>query len=369
MGNGCFSRKAIHNQVNTHAQVVLPESSDLQRLPRRNLALLSEATDASFIEMSSPRAGSKLIRWKKGEKLGEGAYAEVFQCMNVETGNLFAVKHFKFSEDPKKVQKEFASLKREILLLRELVHPNIVQYYQTDISETSDAIDVVLEFVPGGSLKSILHKYVKLEECVVQNYTRQLLLGLKYLHEHGVIHRDLKCANVLVTPDGVVKLSDFGSSKRFDRLSSGLSKSLKGSPYWMAPEVVLRQGHSYSADIWSLGCIIIEMVTGVPPWSNYSRDSKEVLGLIALPGNLPIIPECSTVMRKFIRSCLAREPDLRPTANDLLRHQMITSSFDMSEMTASHDKSIRNSTGVGESNEDLVELLSKSQNFRAVPEM
>mmetsp|Transcript_24374 Transcript_24374/g.43298 ORF Transcript_24374/g.43298 Transcript_24374/m.43298 type:complete len:375 (+) Transcript_24374:88-1212(+) len=359
MGNGCFSKKELQGQILPNVHVTPPKEEVDHAVPRRNLALLSEATDTSFIEISSPRG--RAIRWKRGEKLGEGAYATVYQCMNVETGKLYAVKHFKFSEDPKRVQKEFANLKREVMLLRELVHPNIVQYYQTDISPTHDSINVVLEYVPGGSLKAILQKYVKFEESVVRNYTRQLLYGLKYLHDNGVIHRDLKCANVLVTPDGIVKLSDFGSSKRFDCESVGLTKSLKGSPYWMAPEVVLRQGHSYPADIWSLGCLMIEMVTGKPPWSNYSRDAKEVLNLISTPGNLPIIPECSAQMRVFILACLQRDSDLRPTAADLLLNPLLR--LEDETDISYEDRGIRSDTlkllnGRGEeTNEDLHEVM------------
>jgi serine/threonine protein kinase len=98
---------------------------------------------------------------------------------------------------------------------------------------------------------------------------------------------------VLVTTYGVVKLTDFGSSKVFEVEDLELTKSLKGSPYWMAPEIVARTGHSYSADIWSLGCLVIEMVSGKPPWSNFSRDAKQVLKIIGTHGNYPDIPDCS----------------------------------------------------------------------------
>lgn len=93
------------------------------------------------------------------------------------------------------------------------------------------SIDVMLEFVPGGSLKKILQKYDFLEEEVTRNYARQLVRGLNYLHDNGIIHRDLKSANVLVTTSGVVKLTDFGSSKKFLDNDGKLSRSLKGSPY------------------------------------------------------------------------------------------------------------------------------------------
>ena|SRR5687768_5809984 len=116
-----------------------------------------------------------------------------------------------------------------------------------------------------------------------------MLEGLNYLHEKGIIHRDLKCANVLVDNMGVIKLSDFGASKRivstFDEHghSAGeehMLKSVKGSPYWMAPEVVRKSGHGYPADIWSLGCCVIEMLSSKPPWHEYGRDAKSIMNVI-----------------------------------------------------------------------------------------
>mmetsp|Transcript_31235 Transcript_31235/g.30879 ORF Transcript_31235/g.30879 Transcript_31235/m.30879 type:complete len:114 (+) Transcript_31235:3-344(+) len=110
-------------------------------------------------------------------------------------------------------------------------------------------LDIILEYVSGGSLKKILQRFGGLSEEIIKHYGRQLLDGLAYLHDHLIIHRDLKSANVLITSNGHVKLSDFGSSRQFEELGTKLSKSLKGSPYWMAPEIVMREGHSYSADI------------------------------------------------------------------------------------------------------------------------
>jgi len=137
-----------------------------------------------------------------------------------------------------------------------------------------------MELVPGGSLKRIVYKYKGLEEPIIQRYTIQILQGLEYLHANWVIHRDLKCANLLINHDGIIKLTDFGSSRLFENNDENISKSLKGSPYWMAPEVANKEGHSFSADIWSLGCCLIEMLQGYPAWSKISKDANEVMKII-----------------------------------------------------------------------------------------
>jgi serine/threonine protein kinase len=215
------------------------------------------------------------------------------------------------------IEKEFENLKKEVSVLKRLNHENVVKYFQTDLSKDFYTIDVLLEFVPGGSLKCLLQKYRALEIPIIQNYSLQILRGLEYLHLNQIVHRDLKSANILVSFNGTVKLSDFGSCLRFEEESFKLSRSFKGSPYWMAPEVVLRQGHSFPADVWSFGCVLIEMVTGNPPWSNYSRETKQVLALIAKEGSMPDIPLTDPSLKEVIIECLNRDPQLRPSIIDL----------------------------------------------------
>lgn len=110
--------------------------------------------------------------------------------------------------------KEIMEIRKEINLLKSLSHPNIVRYIHTEIDSTGSGVDILLEFVPAGSIRTLLDKFGVFDEKLVQIYTRQMLDGLAYLHANGIIHRDLKCANVLVDNGGVVKLSDFGASKR-----------------------------------------------------------------------------------------------------------------------------------------------------------
>jgi mitogen-activated protein kinase kinase kinase ANP1 len=127
-----------------------------------------------------------------------------------------------------------------------------------------------------------------------------MLEGLRYLHFNGIIHRDLKCANVLVDNNGIIKLSDFGASKKIlqnfdtnDNLldNSALSKTFIGSPYWMAPEVIKKTGHGKPADIWSLGCCVIEMLTSMPPWCDHRKDAKTIMKTIIASQSPPMYPE------------------------------------------------------------------------------
>lgn len=150
------------------------------------------------------------IRWKKGEMLGQGAFGVVYLGLNIDSGELMAVKQMATEEVSKR---ELSSLENEIHLLRNLRHPNIVRYIGTELNPES--MSIFLEYVPGGSLKALIDKFGQLEESVAKSYTRQLLIGLEYLHRHGIAHRDIKGANCLVGNDGVIKLADFGNSKHW----------------------------------------------------------------------------------------------------------------------------------------------------------
>jgi serine/threonine protein kinase len=263
------------------------------------------------------------VHYRLGNLIGEGAYGKVYECLNVETGEILAVKHVELSGDSKKIVHEVTSLKKEISLLMNLKHRNVVRYVTTQVSDDLRSVDIIMEYVPGGSVRSLLNKFEKFHEKTCQKYLLQVLQGLFYLHSKGIMHRDIKCANLLVDNEGTVKLSDFGASK-YSEDSFELNRSLKGSPYWIAPEVALRTGHSYSADIWSVGCVAIEMLTGNPPWSNLSKSAKEVLQIVANAKNPPAFPTgLSRPCNEFLQACLKVDPRQRASLSQLMTCEFI----------------------------------------------
>jgi serine/threonine protein kinase len=310
MGTGCCSPpKSISVDFSKSFEYLIPG--------HRN----SSSSKSRFLP-SAP-LNSAPIPWQRGSLIGSGVYGKVYQAMNMNTGELIAAKCFTLSTDLMKAEKELLAIRREIVILQLLDHPNIIKYLQVDYSKLNNSVDILMEYVPSGSMLELLGRYRCFSEPVIRNYTRQLLEGLSYLHNNSVVHRDLKSANILVAEDGTLKLTDFGCSRRFNQELYYESMSFKGSPYWMAPEVVMRKGHKFPADIWSLGCLVIEMVTGRPPWADMTSDTREVLRMIAEEESLPNMPEgISGAMKEFILRCLQREPEKRPSAEELLKHEM-----------------------------------------------
>ncbi|PKI74070.1 hypothetical protein CRG98_005548 [Punica granatum] len=207
---------------------------------RRSRAFTKSASPSAARDTAPP------IRWRKGELIGCGAFGRVYMGMNLDSGELLAVKQVLIaanSASKEKAQAHIRELEEEVKLLKNLSHPNIVRYLGTVREE--ETLNILLEFVPGGSISSLLGKFGAFPEAVIRNYTKQLLVGLEYLHKNGIMHRDIKGANILVDNKGCIKLADFGASKQVVELAtiSG-AKSMKGTPYWMSPEVILQTGHS-----------------------------------------------------------------------------------------------------------------------------
>ncbi|KAH0537377.1 hypothetical protein FGG08_005819 [Glutinoglossum americanum] len=302
-------------------------ATDTPLTPETLTRVLSEDGEEQDEELTRFLAGESWenIKWMKGALIGQGSFGSVYLALHSITGELMAVKQVEMpsnagSQMDIKKRAMVDALKREIGLLRELQHPNIVQYLGSSSDE--DHLNIFLEYVPGGSVAALLNQYGPLQEPLIRNFVRQILTGLAYLHGREIIHRDIKGANVLVDNKGGIKISDFGISKRVEAssvLNSGAKNrpSLQGSVFWMAPEVVKQTSYTRKADIWSLGCLIVEMFTGTHPYPDCSQ-----LQAIFKIGNFqasPTIPEnASAEASKFLGQTFELDHNKRPSADELL---------------------------------------------------
>ncbi|CAN6194787.1 unnamed protein product [Urochloa humidicola] len=266
------------------------------------------------------RKKTKIRSWNRGVLLGSGSFGTVYEGISDE-GVFFAVKEVSLFDQGSNAKQCIFQLEQEIALLSQFEHENIVQYYDTDKEDSK--LYIFLELMTQGSLASLYQKY-RLLDTHVSAYTRQILNGLTYLHERNIVHRDIKCANILVHANGSVKLADFGLAKEITKFNA--TKSCKGTVYWMAPEVVNpKKTYGPAADIWSLGCTILEMLTRQIPYP----DMEWTQALLRIgKGEAPAIPNTlSKDARDFISQCVKPNPEDRPSASRLLEHPFVNRSI------------------------------------------
>lgn len=309
------------------------------------------------------------VTWHELRSLGAGAYGKVVEGNTEPGGHIVAIKHMSFPAtqgDAKKNASEATAMVEEIRLMKNLRHRHIVSYYGSQakvLDDGSRVVDVFMEACHGGSLTTMRKKYGgRFKVTRVRDYMRQIIDGLAYLHLKQVVHRDIKADNVLISSQGVCKLADFGCSKKLGNASfdstlnlvmqedgtmhdaahpqtvaskkpleaggGNCAKTLVGTPLFIAPEVLTESAEGYlqSADIWSIGCLVIELF-GKKPWKLQNTSVFTVMFAIAQAKTLPTgMPDgkCDPKLYDFLSSCFNRDPAARPSARQLLEHPWMT---------------------------------------------
>ena len=253
-------------------------------------------------------------RYKVLEGIGEGSFGKVFRGECRETQQVVALK---FIPKHLKGDTELSSLRRECEIQRGLFHPNIV--LMLDSFETEHEIVAVSEYVPQ-QLCALLQAHGPMAESVVTPIACNLVSALYYLHSHRIVHRDIKPQNILLTDTGLAKLCDFGFSKKME-INTYVLESIKGTPLYMAPELIEQQPYDQKADLWSLGCILFELLTGRPPFCTNS-----IVHLIEMVRSKPVNwpSGCSTYCTNFLQGLLQKDQEKRLEWPNVLQHPFVS---------------------------------------------
>ncbi|KAL8140650.1 LOW QUALITY PROTEIN: hypothetical protein V2J09_006671 [Rumex salicifolius] len=274
------------------------------------------------MDQSTGRGAGRVIGdYSVGRQLGSGSFSVVWHGRHRVHGTEVAIKEIAMDRLNKKLQE---SLKSEIFILKQINHPNIVKLH--DIIEASGRIHLVLEYCRGGDLNMYIQRYKRVPEATAKHFMLQLAAGLKILRENNLIHRDLKPQNLLVSSNdenSVLKIADFGFARSLQ--PRGLAETMCGSPLYMAPEIMQLQKYDAKADLWSVGAILFQLVTGATPFtgSNPIQLLQNIIRSTELrfPADIMnLSPQCMDLCKKLLR----RNPVERLTFDEFFNHPFLS---------------------------------------------
>lgn len=310
-------RQPNHVPMATQQPAVPQPSAALGPAPRPRQRPRQSITNAEIISKLQVicNSGDPTKKYRNLVKIGQGASGGVYTAYEVGTNKCVAIKQMNLEQQPKK-----DLIINEIIVMRESKHKNIVNFMDSFLVRGD--LWVVMEYMEGGSLTDVV-TFNMMSEGQISAVCRETLHGLQFLHSKGVIHRDIKSDNILLSMEGSIKLTDFGFCAQINE-SHMKRTTMVGTPYWMAPEVVTRKEYGRKIDIWSLGIMAIEMIEGEPPY--LTESPLRALYLIATNGTPTIKEEhnLTPVFRDFLYFALKVDPEKRASAHDLLKVCLIT---------------------------------------------
>ncbi|KAM0911535.1 hypothetical protein ACQ4PT_013444 [Festuca glaucescens] len=264
-----------------------------------------------------------VVEWTRGPTIGRGSSATVSLVVDRLTGELLAVKSVGANRA--------AELKREQSILSGLSSPHVVRCLDSEVSASEDGgggCDMLMEYAPGGSLADeIRRRGGRCDEALIRSRARDILRGLAHAHAAGVAHCDVKGRNVLIGADGRAMLADFGCARRTGSIAGD---RLIGTPAFMAPEAARGEAQGPAADVWALGCTVIEMATGAAPWQRFGSPVA-MLHHVAFSGEAPELPAwLSDQGNDFLGRCLLQDAGERWRAEQLLEHEFVATAATVS---------------------------------------
>jgi hypothetical protein len=277
---------------------------------------------------TSHSQGSETGEWIWKQKLGSGGFGEVFAAERRGCPDLFAAKRITMRDSDliDKQEQIVSDFFKEMKALQKCRHPRVVRYIDRAFETVKSSVHfyLIMEYMSEGSLSDVIKRDGKLDELRAKRFTGQLLDGLLYLHQRSIIHRDIKCSNILLDGSGDIKLADFGCVK-FKKSKVDSGAKMTGTAWWMAPELIPKDDQSPTpsekSDVWSVGATVVEMLTGKRPFAEYAEKMAVIFGLGYQSLSLEKLihgPGFSDEVLMFLKLCINWEPSQRATVAELL---------------------------------------------------